>query len=273
LADDATALSAGSQATLTLDQTLARQMLIDLYSSATGLDAAAAANAASLADIPQELSANSTAQSINSLAATNLRLSAAALLNSTGTAATTTSASNGTSVTALAPTANPTSTDIALALNSSLLGNVDLTAASTGVAGSQTKSTTTNTGTVTNATPPPATTPAAAASTAGNVASPATATTTSSTAIGNASTNSAAANASATAQTTSTLANGFLLDSIAQAATTIERNPAYASAAAGLYLNAMIFHLQHATHLDLANIADSVQPVTAMPAINAVEPI
>jgi hypothetical protein len=147
------------------------------------------------------------------------------------------------------------------------LGNIDLTTASTGIVGSPTKPTTT--GSVSNAISPLTATPAATAATA----TPATVTATGSTAIGNASANSAAATTGGAAATNITLANGFLLDSIAQAATTIERNPAYASAAAGLYLNAMIFHLQHATHLDLANIADSVQPVTAMPAINAVEPI
>ena len=271
--DDTTVPSEGNQDTLTLDQALARQMLIDLYSSATGLDTTAAANAVALADILQELPADSTAQSIASLLTTNLGLAAAALLDSTGTAATTTTTSNGTAITTLAPAVNPTANEIAPALDSTLLANVDLTAASTAVVGSPTKPAATNSGAASNATAPVAATPIAATATANNVAPTATAAATGSTAVGNALANSAAATAGGTGETTNTLANGFLLDSIAQAATTIETDPAYANAAAGLYLNAMLFHSQQPVTLALADIADTVQPVAALPSVSAVRPI
>jgi len=262
-ATDSTALSVDSQDALTLDQILARQLLIDLYSSATGLGTAAAASAAALESILQELPANSTAQSINSLLSTNLGLPAAALLDSAGAAATITTASNGTWITTLAPTANPSSTDIALAVNSSPLGNVDLTAASTVLVASRATGATADTGTVGNATPPlvatlAAATPAASAAAPSATVAPA---------------NPVAPNAGGTAEISSTFANGFLLDSVAQAANTIERNPAYASAAAGLYLSAMIFHLQHAVPVAMTNTADSVQPVAAQPSVSAVKPV
>jgi hypothetical protein len=79
------------------------------------------------------------------------------------------------------------------------------------------------------------------------------------------------ADTSGTPADTSVLADRLLLDSVAQAEATIEGNPAYASAASGLYMSAMIFHLLQSSAAGPASIADRVQPVTAPPNVSAVK--
>ncbi len=252
--------------TTMVDQTLARQTLIDSFASATGLDTIGATSVTGNAEIVQGLLSNNAVQPSDSLLSTNLGLSVAALLNSTGTAATTTTASNGTWITTVATTGNPTSADMTQALNSSLLGNVDLTTSSTPKVRSNATGTTANTGAVSNAIHSMAA--AATIAPVGTAATtpattPATASNTPSAAVG--------ANASGTPEVTSALADSFLLDSVAQAQATIEGNPAYASAAAGLYMNAMVFHSQQSAAAGPLGTADSVQPVAALPRVSAVK--
>jgi hypothetical protein len=241
-------------------------MLINSYASATGLDTSVAASVADNKATIQGLSSNSTVQSSDSLLATNLGLSAAALLDSTGTAATTTTASNGTWITTVASTGNPTSTDITQGLNSSLLGNVDLTTASTQKLSSNATGRTAGTGTVSNAIHSVAAAAAAVAPVGTTAATPAT----SPAAASNTPSPAVGANASGTPEVTSALADNFLLDSVAQARATIEGNPAYASAAAGLYMSARIFHSQQSTAAEPPSTADSVQPAAALPHVSAV---
>jgi hypothetical protein len=233
-------------------------------------DTTAAAGVAGNTVVLQALPSNSQAQSIDSLLSTNLGLSAATLLGSTGAAATTTTAgSDGTWVTTVTPTASPTIDDITLALNGSLLGNVDLSAASTAAISGTTTGTNANTGMVSNPIPAVGAVPAVATPVATVAATLATASPVASTAVNNTPPSSIAANSSAEA--TGAWADNFLLDSVAEARANIDRNPAYAGAAAGLYLSAMIFHLLPASAIVLPNITDSVQPVAAPPIVSAVK--
>jgi hypothetical protein len=248
-------------------------MLIDLYSSATGLEATSAASVSSAADILQGLPSNSTVQSINNLLTTDLGLSAAALLDSTGTAATTTTIdSNGNSITTVAPTANPTSANSTPDVNSLLLANPTPTSATTQAVSSGTAVTTTNTSPVSNTIPLAAPTPTAATSAAiitatPNIAAPET----TAPAVSNVTLSSVAMNASSTLDVTSALSDNFLTDSVAQALANIGGNPTYASTVAGLYMSAVIFHTQQASADALASSAEDVQPVTAAQHASAVK--
>lgn len=82
----------------------------------------------------------------------------------------------------------------------------------------------------------------------------------------------AALQTSLTPITASAVSNNFLVDSVAQAMANIEGNPAYANMVAGLYMSAMILRSQQAS-ATLPNTSYVVQPISAVPRINAVSPI
>lgn len=225
LAPDSNPASPGGAGTLTVNQTLARQMMIDLYSSDTGLNTASAASASGAMDILQGLPSNSTVQSIDSPPSADFRLSATALLDNTGTAR-----SAAPAVVAAQAAATPAETTTATPA-----------AAARGTAPAA----------VGNAT--------ATAVTASASGIPATAT-------------AVTASAGSASAAASALSNDFLMDSVARALANIERNPAYASTVAGLYMSAVVFHSQQASAA-LPNTADSVGPVTAVPNITAVKSV
>lgn len=269
LTSDLIPSSAGSADTLAINQALARQLAIDLNSSATGLGATtSAASTFSATGILQGLPPDLRVQALNSLLSTDLGLAAAAPLGSIGTAATTTNTGSvSTGITTAATTATPPNADIALALNSLLLANANLTTTSTGAVSSGITGTTTNTGTVSSAIPAVAAAPAAAIPAGTIAATPATATVV---AASNATTTAAAGNASNTPEAASTLAGNFLLNSDAQAMANIAWNPAYANSVAELYVNMAISSSKQASAAALPNTTDIVQPVPAVPPVNAV---
>lgn len=266
LAPDVNPTSAGGAGTLTVNQALARQMLIDFYSAAAGLNTTTttttttpAATAPNATAILQVLPPNSTVQGINSLLSTDLGLAAATLLNSTGTAATTTTAAGNTWTTTVATpatTATPTNADTAL--DTLLQGNAEPTTATTAAVG--------------NAVPPAAATPVAATPTT-IAATPATAAPIAApvaTAAGNATTTAVAVNPSATPVATTPLANEFLIDYAAQALASITKDPAYANTVAGLYMNVAILRAEQAAATAMPNITDVVAPVKEVPRVNPV---
>ena len=68
------------------------------------------------------------------------------------------------------------------------------------------------------------------------------------------------------------MANSFLRDDVARALKTISSDPAYASAAAGLYLRVAILRSQQMSE-DMLNSSSRVQPVTALPAVTPVQAV
>ena len=89
LAPNVNSSSAGGADTLTVSQALDRQLLIDFYSTAAGLDAATAASVINATGILQGLPPASAVQAANSLLSNNLGPPATTLLAGTETAATT----------------------------------------------------------------------------------------------------------------------------------------------------------------------------------------
>jgi hypothetical protein len=232
------------------------------------------------ANSPVPLTYNSAGLFDSSTSTTDLGLLnvSATALDSTGTAVatapatTTTTAGNGASIaTVVASTGNPISANITPPLNSPLLGNADLTAVSTQKLRGDTAATGAAAMVASNANDLVAAAPVATAPVDTTTATPATASATASAAVSNAPSAPMAADTSGSPADTSALADSFLLDSVAQAETTIEGNPAYASAASGLYMSAMIFHLQQSSAAGPASVADSVQLVTAPSNVSAVK--
>jgi len=100
---------------------------------------------------------------------------------------------------------------------------------------------------------------------------PATATSTAAAAVSNAPAASVGASTGSSPSVSSALADNFFVDSVAQAAATIEGNPAYASAAAELYMSARMFHSQQALSAEPPSMADAVRPVAALRNVSAVK--
>jgi hypothetical protein len=255
-------LSSDSGGRLTVNETLAREMLNDLYSAGTDLGTGTT-DTSGAAAIIQGLPSSTSLQSINTLLSTDLGLDAAAMMASNGTAATvTTIDKNGNRVTTIAPGALPVSGDNTSDVSSLLVANTGLSPAATTTVPDGTSTANTRLATVNRATPQVAAAPA-------QVVLPATTTAVAPTAANPEAIAGSVTNGTPAPDAASGVADGFLLDSVAQAVANIDRNPAYAGAVAGLYMNALIFNAQQIFADALPDSAQRIQPVSAMQSVAA----